>query len=78
MTGAVRRVIAFLLEAVRVSRIGAWHGPDNSVSGRGMIQCGLRHGDTLRRADRNNRGMVGACVDGLLPRGVFAKDNRKE
>lgn len=78
MTGALRRVIAFLLEAVRVSRIGARHGPDNSVSGRGMIQCGLRHGDTLRRAGRNNRGMVGACVDGLLPRDDFAQDNRKE
>lgn len=68
MTEALRRVIAFLFEEVHFSRIGARHGPDNSVSGRVMIHCGLRHEGTLRRADWNNRGIVDACVYGLPAR----------
>lgn len=78
MTEALRRVIAFLFEEVRFSRIEARHDPDNPASGRVMIHCGLRHEGTLRQADWNNRGIVDACVYGLLARDYFAKDNRKE
>ena len=59
-------VIAFLFEEVKVNRIETWHDPQNPNSGKVMQKCGLIYEGTLRQADWNNKGIVDACVYGIL------------
>ena len=63
---AFRAVISFFFEEVGVNRIESQHDPDNPHSGDVMKKCGLKYEGTLRQADRSNRGIVDACVYGLL------------
>lgn len=59
-------IIPFLFGQVGARRIESQHDPENPGSGRVMQKCGLRYEGTLRQADWNNRGIVDACIYGLL------------
>lgn len=63
---AFAAVIPFLFEEVGANRIESQHDPNNPNSGAVMKKCGLRYEGTLRQADYSNRGVVDACVYGLL------------
>ena len=63
---AFTAVIAFLFEEVKVNRIETWHDSQNPNSGKVMQKCGLIYEGTLRQADWNNKGIVDACVYGIL------------
>lgn len=63
---AFTAVIAFLFEEVKVNRIETWHDPQNPNSGKVMQKCGLIYEGTLRQADWNNKGIVDACIYGIL------------
>ena len=65
-TEAFRAIIPYLFGEVGANRIESWHDPDNPNSGAVMRKCGLRYEGTLRQADYSNRGVVDACVYGLL------------
>ena len=66
VTEAFRAIIPFFFDEVGVNRIESQHDPDNPRSGAVMKQCGLHYEGTLRQADWSNRGIVDACVYGLL------------
>ena len=72
-TEAFRAVIPYLFEEVGANRIESWHDPENPNSGAVMRKCGLKYEGTLRQADFSNRGIVYACVYGLL-RSEWEKD----
>ena len=59
-------IIPFLFEQVKAQRIESQHDPDNPNSGKVMKKCGLAYEGTLRKADWSNRGIVDACMYGLL------------
>lgn len=59
-------IIPFLLQEVKVQRIESQHDPNNPNSGKVMEKCGLKYEGTLRKADWSNRGIVDACMYGLL------------
>lgn len=59
-------IITFLFEEVKVVRIESQHDPDNPNSGRVMKKCGLTYEGTLRKADWSNKGIVDACMYGLV------------
>lgn len=63
---AFSHIIPFLFHDVKVNRIESQHDPDNINSGRVMAKCGLSFEGTLRKADWNNRGVVDACIYGIL------------
>lgn len=63
---AFSRIIPFLFNEVKALRIEAQHDPNNPNSGKVMRKCGLSYEGTLRKADWNNRGIVDACIYGLL------------
>lgn len=65
-TEAFRALIPFFFEEVGVNRIESQHDPDNPHSGAVMKKCGLRYEGTLRQADWSNRGLVDACIYGVL------------
>ncbi len=77
---AFTAVIAFLFEEVKVNRIETWHDPQNPNSGKVMQKCGLIYEGTLRQADWNNKGIVDACVYGILASDYRAnkKESKKE
>ena len=66
MTEAFSAVIDFLFKEVGANRIESQHDPDNPHSGDVMKKCGLKYEGTLRQADISNRGIVDACVYGIL------------
>lgn len=66
MTEAFSAVIRFFFDEVGAQRIESMHDPANPNSGSVMRKCGLRYEGTLRQADRNNQGVVDACIYGLL------------
>lgn len=70
-TEAFSAVIKFLFEQVKVNRIEAQHDPNNSNSGSVMKKCGLKYEGTLRKADFNNKGIVDACMYGILAEDYF-------
>lgn len=46
--------------------IESQHDPNNPNSGKVMKKCGLTYEGTLRKADWSNKGIVDACMYGLL------------
>lgn len=66
-------IIPFFFNEVKVQRIESQHDPDNPNSGKVMRKCGLIYEGTLRKADWSNRGIVDACIYGLLA-GDYYKD----
>lgn len=63
---AFSAIIPYLFETVGANRIESQHDPDNPNSGNVMKKCGLRYEGTRRQADYSNRGIVDACMYGLL------------
>ena len=65
-TEALSEVIRFFIRKVGAGRIEAKHDLRNKASGRVMEKCGMSYEGTLRRADRNNMGIVDVCVYSIL------------
>lgn len=63
---AFSAIIKFLFDEVKVKRIESQHDPNNPNSGKVMKKCGLEYEGTLRKADWSNKGIVDACIYGLL------------
>lgn len=68
---AFAAVIRFLFNDVKAMRIEARHDSNNLNSGKVMQKCGLTYEGTLRKADKNNRGIVDACMYSLLAEEYF-------
>lgn len=60
-TEALTAVIRFFLGEVGVGRVEAYHDSNNPNSGKVMAAAGMEYEGTLRKADRNNQGIVD-CV----------------
>ncbi len=63
---AFSAIIPFFFNDVKVNRIESQHDPNNPSSGKVMQKCGLQYEGTLRKADWSNKGIVDACMYGLL------------
>lgn len=63
---AFAAVIDYLFAEIGLERISARYDPNNPHSGDVMKKCGLRYEGTLRKADKNNQGIVDACWYGIL------------
>lgn len=59
-TEALTTVIRFFLGEVGVGRVEAYHDSSNPNSGKVMAAAGMEYEGTLRKADRNNQGIVDA------------------
>ncbi|MBO5167440.1 MAG: GNAT family N-acetyltransferase [Lachnospiraceae bacterium] len=68
---AFSAIIPFFFEQVEVNRIESQHDPENPNSGRVMSKCGLHYEGTLRKADWSNKGIVDACMYGMLASDYF-------
>ncbi|RDU22601.1 GNAT family N-acetyltransferase [Anaerosacchariphilus polymeriproducens] len=68
---ALSGIIPFLFEEVEVQRVESQHDPNNSNSGKVMKKCGLVYEGTLRKADWSNKGIVDACMYGVLAEDYF-------
>lgn len=71
MSEALAAVMKFFFEQVKVNRIESMHDPNNPNSGRVMKKCGMIYEGTLRQADYSNKGIVDACVYGILAQDYF-------
>ncbi len=65
MTEALKAVIDYLFDA-GFRRIQAIHDVENPASGAVMGKCGMEYEGTLRRAARNQRGIVDVAVYAIL------------
>ena len=63
---ALAGVIRFLFEDVGMERVEARHDVNNPNSGKVMEKCGMRKEGVMRRADRNNQGIVDCCIHAIL------------
>jgi len=63
---ALRAVIAFLFREVGVNRIEAAHDINNPNSGKVMAKAGMRKEGVLRKASRNNQGLIDIAVYAIL------------
>ena len=70
---AFAAIIPFFFEQVEVKRIESQHDPNNPNSGKVMKKCGLIYEGTLRAADWSNKGIVDACMYGMLASDYFNK-----
>lgn len=68
---AFSAIIPFFFEQVEAERIESMHDPENPNSGKVMKKCGLIYEGTMRKADWSNRGIVDACVYGILSSDYF-------
>ncbi|MGN1084591.1 MAG: GNAT family N-acetyltransferase [Lachnospiraceae bacterium] len=68
---AFSAIIPFFFEQVKAKRIESQHDPKNPNSGKVMTKCGLIYEGTLRKADWSNKGIVDACMYGMLASDYF-------
>ncbi len=68
---AFSAIIRFFFEEVGAKRIESQHDPENVNSGKVMKKCGLIYEGTLRQSDWSNKGIVDACMYGLLASDYF-------
>ncbi len=68
---ALAAIIPFFFYEVGVVRIESQHDPNNPHSGNVMKKCGLIYEGTLKKADWSNRGIVDACMYGLVAEDYF-------
>ncbi len=66
MTEALSAVIGYLFGECEFKRVFARHDTQNAASGRVMQKNGMKLDGVLRRADRNNRGIVDTAVYSIL------------
>lgn len=64
-------IIPFFFQEVKVKRIESQHDPNNPNSGKVMKKCGLKYEGTMKKADWNNKGIVDACMYGLVAEDYF-------
>ncbi len=69
---AFSAIIPFFFEEVKVKRMESQHDPENPNSGKVMKKCGLLYEGTLRKADWSNKGIVDACMYGMLAEDYFS------
>lgn len=77
---ALAAIIPFFFEQVGVNRIESQHDPKNVNSGKVMEKCGLVCEGILRQADWSNKGIVDACIHGMLQKSnccAGGKDNKE-
>jgi ribosomal-protein-alanine N-acetyltransferase len=70
---ALAEVIRFLFDEMKVNRIESWHDPKNIYSGKVMSKCGMKYEGMLKSGDYNNRGIVDACLYGIIAKEYFNK-----
>ena len=63
---ALSRVIDFVFNEAQFKRIEAQHDPNNPNSGKVMEKCGLKREGVLKNADWSNKGIIDACVHGII------------
>ena len=63
---ALRRVVAFGFEEMRLNRIEAQHEVDNPASGRVMLHAGMRYEGTLRQRLKNKGKYVDVALYAIL------------
>lgn len=73
---AFARVISFFFEEVGALRIEAMYDTANPNSGKVMKKCGLLYEGTQRKAVRNNRGIVDACLYAILAEDYFGRSSQ--
>lgn len=66
MTEAVRRVVAFGFDQLKLNRIEAQHEVDNPASGRVMAHVGMRYEGTLRQRIKNKGQYVDVALYAIL------------
>ncbi len=66
MTEALRRVVAFGFEELRLNRIEAQHETDNPASGRVMAHAGMQYEGTLRQRLKNKGRFVDVALYAIL------------
>ena len=66
MTEALRAVIAFGLDTLRLHRIEAQHETDNPASGRVMAHVGMQYEGTLRQRLKNKGRYVDVALYAIL------------
>ena len=66
MPEAAMAVIQYLFEKVGFQRISACHDKNNPQSGRVMQKIGMQYEGTMRKADRNNQGIIDKVVYAIL------------
>ena len=66
MTEALRAVVAFGFDTLRLNRIEAQHELDNPASGRVMAHVGMRYEGTLRQRLRNKGRYVDVALYAIL------------
>ena len=76
MSEALAAVMKFFFEQVKVNSIESMHDPNNPNSGKVMKKCGMLYEGTLRQADYSNKGIVDACVCGLLAQDYFKNQTK--
>lgn len=70
---AFAAVIPFFFREVKAQRIESQHDPENPNSGKVMQKCGLLYEGTLRKADWSNKGIVDACMYGMVASDYFSQ-----
>ena len=63
---ALRAVIGYLFREVGVNRIEAAHDINNPNSGKVMEKAGMRKEGVLRKASRNNQGLIDIAIYAIL------------
>lgn len=66
MTEALRAVVAFGFDTLRLNRIEAQHETDNPASGRVMAHVGMRYEGTLRQRLKNKGRFVDVALYAIL------------
>lgn len=66
MTEALREVIRYAFETLRLNRVEAIHEVDNPASGAVMRKCGMRHEGCLRQKLRNKGQYVDVDLYAIL------------
>ena len=66
MTEALRQVVAFGFERLRLNRIEAQHEVDNPASGRVMAHVGMQYEGTLRKRIKNKGRYVDVALYAIL------------
>lgn len=63
---ALKRLVQFFFEEVKVNRIESRFDPRNAGSGKVMEKSGLKYEGTSRQSDRNNQGICDAVHYAIL------------
>ena len=66
MTEALRAVLAFGFDTLRLNRIEAQHETDNPASGRVMVHAGMQYEGTLRQRIKNKGRYVDVALYAIL------------